>query len=429
LASDFLSSYQSHVDERASEGIVPLPLDAANVSDLVEAIKAAEGQELKECLDLLANRVPPGVDEAAYVKAGYLSDVATGAVDGVEGLDRKRAVELLGTMQGGYNVKTLVELLEDSDASISSTASECLKNTLLVFDAFYDVEALHKNGCAAATSVMESWAEAEWFLSRPEVQEKITTTVFKVTGETNTDDLSPAPDAWSRPDIPLHAQAMLKMSRDGIFPDEDGSIGPIKQMNELVAKGHPVSYVGDVVGTGSSRKSATNSILWFFGEDIPYVPNKRTGGLCIGSKIAPIFYNTMEDSGALPIEMDVTSLNTGDVIDVYPYEGVTKNSATGEVICEWELKTQVLLDEVRAGGRIPLIIGRGLTNRARASLGKEPSEVFKKPVDPEQNVSEIDPLTSDLDFFIMAAATITITITNHNHNHNFFYPNSVINKN
>jgi len=213
----------------------------------------------------------------------------------------------------------------------------------------------------------------------------MTVTVFKVTGETNTDDLSPAPDAWSRPDIPLHGLAMLKNARDGINPDVDGSCGPIKQIDELKTKGHPLAYVGDVVGTGSSRKSATNSVLWFMGDDIPYVPNKKGGGICIGGKIAPIFFNTMEDSGALPIEMDVDKINTGDVIDVYPYDGVTKNNETGEVICDWSLKTEVLLDEVRAGGRIPLIIGRGLTNRARTSLGMGKSDVFRAPVDPEQN--------------------------------------------
>jgi len=236
-------------------------LDAVKVSDLIEAMKTAEGAELTECIELFANRVPPGVDEAAYVKAGYLSEIAMGTVEGVEGLDRARATELLGTMQGGYNVKTLIDLLKDSDANISAIAAKCLKSTLLVFDAFYDVEALHKEGVGTATEVMESWANAEWFLNREEVPEKITTTVFKVTGETTTDDLSPAPDAWSRPDIPLHALAMLKIAREGIFPDDDGTIGPIKQMKELVAKGHPVSYVGDVVGTGSSLKSATNSIL------------------------------------------------------------------------------------------------------------------------------------------------------------------------
>ncbi|GMH62742.1 hypothetical protein TrLO_g15166 [Triparma laevis f. longispina] len=325
------------------------------------------------------------VDEAAYVKAAYLAAITTGEETPTL-ISKLRAVELLGTMQGGYNVAPLITCLSDPDTEIAATAADQLKKTLLVFDAFYDVEKLAQDGNEHAKAVMDSWANAQWFLDRPEVPEKMTVTVFKVTGETNTDDLSPAPDAWSRPDIPLHGLAMLKTARDGIDPVIDGECGPIAQMEKLQENGHPLAYVGDVVGTGSSRKSATNSVLWYMGDDIPYVPNKRGGGVCIGGKIAPIFFNTMEDSGALPIEMDVTSMNTGDVIDIYPYEGVTKNNATGDVICEWELKTDVLLDEVRAGGRIPLIIGRGLTTRARVSLGLEKSTVFKTPVDPEQTV-------------------------------------------
>lgn len=292
-------------------------------------------------------------------------------------MSREKAAELLGTMQGGYNIEPLVELLDDE--ALAEIAVEALSHTLLMFDAFYDVEEKAKAGNAHAQKVLQSWADAEWFLSKPKLEEKVTLTVFKVTGETNTDDLSPAPDAWSRPDIPVHALAMLKNEREGINPDQPGNIGPIKQIEELKEKGHQLVYVGDVVGTGSSRKSATNSVLWFMGDDIPYVPNKRAGGYVLGGKIAPIFFNTMEDAGALPIEVDVTKLNMGDVIDVYPYEGKVCNHETGEVLAEFSLKTEVLIDEVRAGGRIPLIIGRGLTDKARQSLGLEPSDVFRKP--------------------------------------------------
>jgi len=389
-ALGFLTDYDAHVNERATEYAVPIspkPLDAEQVSALIDDVKGNPGCDKKSArlVDLFTNRVPPGVDEAAYVKAAYLAAITTGE-ETVTLISKLRAVELLGTMQGGYNVAPLITCLSDPDTEIAATAADQLKKTLLVFDAFYDVEKLAQDGNEHAKAVMDSWANAQWFLDRPEVPEKMTVTVFKVTGETNTDDLSPAPDAWSRPDIPLHGLAMLKTARDGIDPVIDGECGPIAQMEKLQENGHPLAYVGDVVGTGSSRKSATNSVLWYMGDDIPYVPNKRGGGVCIGGKIAPIFFNTMEDSGALPIEMDVTSMNTGDVIDIYPYEGVTKNNATGEVICEWELKTDVLLDEVRAGGRIPLIIGRGLTTRARVSLGLEKSTVFKTPVDPEQTV-------------------------------------------
>jgi len=377
FASTFKTSYDGAVAERAAQGVVPKPLDAEATSQLVECLKSPEAGEESFLVDMLENRVPPGVDEAAYVKAGFLSAVAKGDAKSPL-VSPEHATKLLGTMQGGYNIAALVDLLDDD--ALGSVAADGLSKTLLMFDAFYDVEAKAKAGNANAKRVMQSWADAEWFLSKPDVPEKITVTVFKVTGETNTDDLSPAPDAWSRPDIPLHALAMLKTSRDGIVPEKDGEIGPLKTYEELQAKGHPLAYVGDVVGTGSSRKSATNSILWFFGDDIPYVPNKRGGGVCIGGKIAPIFYNTMEDSGALPIEMPVENLNMGDVIDIFPYEGVTKRHGTDEVVCEWGLKTDVLLDEVRAGGRIPLIIGKGLTARARASLGLETSTVFRSVV-------------------------------------------------
>ncbi|HHF2901322.1 TPA: bifunctional aconitate hydratase 2/2-methylisocitrate dehydratase [Vibrio alginolyticus] len=371
-----LEAYRKHVEERAAEGVVPKPLDAEQVAGLVELLKNPPEGEEKVILDLLENRIPPGVDEAAYVKAGFLTAVAKSEVKSPL-VSREKAAELLGTMQGGYNIEPLVELLDDE--ALAEIAVKALSHTLLMFDAFYDVEEKAKAGNAHAQKVLQSWADAEWFLSKPKLEEKVTLTVFKVTGETNTDDLSPAPDAWSRPDIPVHALAMLKNEREGINPDQPGTIGPIKQIEELKDKGHQLVYVGDVVGTGSSRKSATNSVLWFMGDDIPYVPNKRAGGYVLGGKIAPIFFNTMEDAGALPIEVDVTKLNMGDVIDVYPYEGKVCNHETGEVLAEFSLKTEVLIDEVRAGGRIPLIIGRGLTDKARQSLGLEPSDVFRKP--------------------------------------------------
>ncbi len=374
-----LEAYRKHVEERAAQGVVPQPLNAEQTAGLVELLKNPPAGEEEFLVDLITNRVPAGVDEAAYVKAGFLSALAKGETSSPL-LSKQRAVELLGTMQGGYNIATLVELLDS--AELGAVAAEQLKHTLLMFDAFHDVAEKAKAGNQHAKAVMQSWAEGEWFTNRPAVAEKVTLSVFKVTGETNTDDLSPAPDAWSRPDIPLHALAMLKMARDGINPDVPGSVGPIKQMEELKAKGFPVAYVGDVVGTGSSRKSATNSVLWFFGDDIPNVPNKRAGGFCFGTKIAPIFYNTMEDAGALPIEFDCSNLAMGDVIDVYPYAGKVCKHGTDEVITTFELKTDVLLDEVRAGGRIPLIIGRGLTEKARAELGLAPSTLFKKPEAP-----------------------------------------------
>ncbi|AYO10309.1 bifunctional aconitate hydratase 2/2-methylisocitrate dehydratase [Vibrio campbellii] len=374
-----LEAYRKHVEERAAEGVVPKPLDAEQVAGLVELLKNPPQGEEAFILDLLENRIPPGVDEAAYVKAGFLTAVAKGEVESPL-VSREKAAELLGTMQGGYNIAPLVEFLDDD--LLAPISVKALSHTLLMFDAFYDVEEKAKAGNAFAEQVLQSWADAEWFTSKKKVAEQITVKVFKVTGETNTDDLSPAPDAWSRPDIPVHAKAMLKMERDGIVPDQPGSVGPINQIEELQKDGIPLAYVGDVVGTGSSRKSATNSVLWFMGEDIPYVPNKRTGGICLGGKIAPIFYNTMEDSGALPIELDVQNMNMGDVIDIFPYEGVVRKN--GEEISSFEL-SKVLLDEVRAGGRIPLIIGRGLTSRARASLGLEETDLFAKPVDPSES--------------------------------------------
>ncbi|WP_375057206.1 bifunctional aconitate hydratase 2/2-methylisocitrate dehydratase [Zobellella sp. DQSA1] len=373
-----LEAYRKHVEERAAEGVVAKPLDAEQVAALVELLKNPPAGEESFLYELLSTRIPPGVDEAAYVKAGFLAAVAKGEVSSPV-VSAAQATELLGTMQGGYNIQPLIALL-DVDA-LAPIAAKALSHTLLMFDAFHDVADKAKAGNGHAQQVLQSWAEAEWFLSRPALADKITMTVFKVPGETNTDDLSPAQDAWSRPDIPLHALAMLKNARPGIAPDQDGVVGPIAAIEALKEKGFPLAYVGDVVGTGSSRKSATNSVLWHMGDDIPFVPNKRAGGVCIGNKIAPIFFNTMEDAGALPIECDVTRLNTGDVIDIYPYEGKVCRHGSDEVLAEFKLKTEVLLDEVRAGGRIPLIIGRGLTDKAREALGLGHSEVFKRPAD------------------------------------------------
>ena len=374
-----LKAYRDHVAERAALGIPPLPLTAAQVGELVELIKAPPAGEEAFLMDLLTHRVPPGVDDAAKVKASFLAAVAHGDIV-VGMLSKAKAAELLGTMVGGYNVKPLIDLLDEAD--VAAVAAEGLKKTLLMFDAFHDVAEKAKAGNAKAQEVMKSWADAEWFTSRPEVPKKITVTVFKVPGETNTDDLSPAPDAWSRPDIPLHYLAMLKNTRaDAAFkPEEDGKRGPIQFIEDLKKKGHLVAYVGDVVGTGSSRKSATNSVVWATGQDIPFVPNKRFGGVTLGGKIAPIFFNTQEDSGSLPIEVDVGGLEMGDVIDVLPYDGkLLKNGAT---VAEFALKSDVLLDEVRAGGRINLIIGRSLTAKAREFLGLPASTVFRLPKAP-----------------------------------------------
>jgi len=372
-----LEAYRHHVAERAALGIPPLPLSAQQTADVIELLKNPPAGEAEFLLELLTHRVPAGVDDAAKVKASYLAAIALGS-EANPLISRERATELLGTMLGGYNVAPLVQLLDD--ATVGAIAADALKNTLLVFDAFHDVQEKAKAGNANAQGVLQSWADAEWFTSRPQVPESLTITVLKVTGETNTDDLSPAPDATTRPDIPLHALAMLKNKRDGIEPEEDGKRGPVKFIESLKDKGHLVAYVGDVVGTGSSRKSATNSVLWFTGEDIPFIPNKRFGGVCLGSKIAPIFYNTMEDAGALPIELDVSQMNMGDVIELRPYDG--KALKDGAVIAEFKVKSDVLFDEVRAGGRIPLIIGRGLTAKAREALGLAPADLFRLPMDP-----------------------------------------------
>jgi aconitate hydratase 2/2-methylisocitrate dehydratase len=369
-----LKAYRDHVAERAAQGIPPLPLSAQQIGELIELLKNPPKGEDATLLELITHRVPAGVDDAAKVKASYLAAVAFGK-EKTPLITRETATQLLGTMLGGYNISPLIDLLDD--ATVGVIAAEGLKKTLLMFDQFHDVKEKADKGNANAKAVLQSWADAEWFTSRPEVPQSLTVTVFKVTGETNTDDLSPAPDAWSRPDIPLHALAMLKNPREGIEPQEPGKVGPIKQLADVQAKGNLVAYVGDVVGTGSSRKSATNSVLWFTGKDIPYVPNKRFGGVCLGNKIAPIFYNTMEDAGALPIELDVNNMNMGDVIELRPYEG--KALKDGKVISEFKLRSDVLFDEVRAGGRIPLIIGRGLTAKAREALGLPVSTLFRLP--------------------------------------------------
>ena len=362
-----LEEYRKHIEERANEGLPPLPLSADQVAALVELLKNPPAGEEKSLVELLTHRVPPGVDEAAYVKAAFLADVARGGVSSPL-IDRQLATRLLGTMLGGYNIEPLVALLDDSE--LAPLAVEALSKTLLIFDAYHDVAEKAKTN-AAAKQVVDAWANADWFTSKPSMPEEITVTVFKVDGETNTDDLSPASEAWSRPDIPLHARAMLINSMDDA----------LGKMDELKTKGHPLAYVGDVVGTGSSRKSAINSVLWHMGNDIPYVPNKRQGGVVLGGKIAPIFFNTAEDAGSLPIECDVSKLKMGDVITIKPYEGKIINQ-TGEVISEFELKPSTIADEVRAGGRIPLIIGRSLTDKTRELQGMAPSDVFQRPVAP-----------------------------------------------
>ena len=371
-----LQEYRKHVEERAALGIPPLALSAQQTADLIELIKNPPAGEEAFLVELLTHRVPAGVDDAAKVKASYLAAVAFGT-EKTPLISPEKATELLGTMLGGFNIAPLIELLDNEQ--LAQIAADALKNTLLMFDAFHDVREKADGGNKYAKEVLQSWADAEWFTSRPAVPESLKITVFKVPGETNTDDLSPAPDATTRPDIPLHALAMLKNKRpDATFePEEDGKRGPVKFIEDLKEKGNLVAYVGDVVGTGSSRKSATNSVLWFTGEDIPYVPNKRFGGVCLGGKIAPIFYNTMEDAGALPIELDVSQMEMGDEIELRPYEG--KALKNGEVIAEFEVKSEVLFDEVQAGGRIPLIIGRGLTAKAREALGLEPSTIFRLP--------------------------------------------------
>ncbi len=365
----FLQDYKSHIAERETLGVPPLPLSAEQTAEVIELIKTDCTEEL---LDLLTNRVPPGVDDAAYVKAAFLNDVAAGDAV-VSAIAPQKAVEMLGMMLGGYNVKPMIDALSASDSTVVEAAITALSKTLLVYDAFNDVEELHKTGNAAATKVMTSWANAEWFTSKPELAEKITITVFKVEGETNTDDLSPASEAFTRSDIPLHANSMLGAKMDD----------PLGLITELKKKGNTIAYVGDVVGTGSSRKSGINSVQWHMGNDISGVPNKRTGGVVLGQTIAPIFFATSEDSGALPLELDVTSMNTGDVIDIYPYKGEAHKE--GACIATFKLNPNTITDEVRAGGRIPLIIGRGLTSKARGVLGMGAADTFLTAEQPADN--------------------------------------------
>ena len=365
-----LENYKKSLKERADLGIPPLPLTAEQTSELVELIKKENNKEL---LELLINRVPAGVDDAAYVKAAFLADISQKKIK-CELISPKDATFYLGTMLGGYNVEPLINLIDDQGCG--DIAVEALSKTLLIFDSFNDIAEMSSKS-NNAKKILNSWAEAEWFLSKPEIPNLIKTTVFKVPGETNTDDLSPAPDAWSRPDIPLHALAMYKMPREGISK-------PIETISKLKEKGFPVALVGDVVGTGSSRKSATNSVLWHMGEEIPFIPNKKTGGICIGGKIAPIFFNTMEDAGTIVFEADVEKMNTGDLISIYPFEGKVKNEKN-EVISKFEFKSETFLDEVRAGGRIPLIIGRSLTDKTREFLNLNPSEVFVRPGDKDNS--------------------------------------------
>ena len=362
-----LQAYRKHVEDRAAENLPPLALDAQQVAELVELIKAPANENPQVLLDLLVHRVPPGVDQAAYVKAAFLSAVASGETT-CSFISREYAVELLGTMLGGYNIQSLIASLDDDVTA--AAAVKALSRTLLIYDAFHDVTEKSKTN-DYAKQVIQSWADAEWFTSKPEMAEEIMLTVYKVPGETNTDDLSPATEAWSRPDIPLHAKSMLVSKMDK----------PLETIEELKKKGYPIAYVGDVVGTGSSRKSAINSVLWHMGVEIPFVPNKHEGGVVLGGKIAPIFFNTAEDSGALPIECDVDSMNTGDVIRIRPYDGVVL-AEDGSEVCKFDLRPSTMPDEVRANGRIPLIIGRGLTARARDFLGLAPSDIFLRPIDP-----------------------------------------------
>lgn len=367
--------YKKHVAERAENGIPAKPLTAQQVRELIALLENKRCEDREALINLLINQVSPGVDAAAKVKAEFLDKIIK-AKTSEFGITPQDAITILGTMQGGYNIQPLIDSLDDSE--LAQLAANKLSHTILIFEKFNDIEQKARNGNVHAKAVIASWANAEWFSERTKLEEKVTLTVFKVPGETNTDDLSPAPEAWSRPDIPLHALCMLSSAREGVNPDQPGQYGPIAQIRELKARQYPLAYVGDVVGTGSSRKSATNSILWHIGKDIPFVPNKRSGGVVLGGKIAPIFFNTLEDSGALPIEVDVSGLSTGMVIDLYPYKGEIRHHHDQTLIASFSLKTDVLLDEVQAGGRIPLIIGRSLTARARASLGLPATSIFRK---------------------------------------------------
>ena len=370
--NSFCKSIQKHSYERSLQNVPPLPLNINEVTNLCTIIKNKEHdtEDITFLYNLLKNRIVPGVDETSKEKAFFLEQIIKNNVKCF--INPKEAIRMLGTMQGGYNVNILTSLLDNKQYQCDAYLQ--LKNSILIFDSFYDIEEKYKNGNIYAEQLLYSWSQGEWFQNKQSLKDKITLNVFKVSGETNTDDLSPAQDAWSRPDIPLHAQSMLKTKRDGIIPDENDVIGPMKQIELLKEKNHKIVYVGDVVGTGSSRKSATNSILWHFGNSIPCVPNKKSGGFCFGTKIAPIFFNTMEDSGSLPIEMDVQNLKMGQLIDLYPYEGVTKDHNSGETLCEWSLNQPTLLDSVKAGGRINLIIGKALTHKAQKALNDTSSK-------------------------------------------------------
>ena len=362
-----LKDYKKHCKERKEQGIPPLPLSAQQTSDLVELLKS-EHAESELLLELLKERIPAGVDQAAYVKAGFLADITTGETSSSY-ISKKEAVIILGTMLGGYNIQPLIQCLKSDE--LGEAAATALSTTLLIFDAFNEVLALSETNKNAKT-VIDAWAEGTWFKEKQEIAEQIRLTVYKVPGEINTDDLSPGTDAWSRPDIPLHALAMFKMPREGLEK-------PLETIDELKKKGNPLAFVGDVVGTGSSRKSATNSVLWHMGDEIPCIPNKKEGGFCFGGKIAPIFFNTLEDSGAFPVECDVSKLNMGQEIIFEPFNGKILDADSGEVLSSFELKTPVLLDEVRANGRIPLIIGRQLTDKTREALGLDPTDIFTRP--------------------------------------------------
>ena len=362
-----LQDYKKHCKEREEQGIPPLPLSAQQTSDLVELLKS-EHKESELLLNLLRDRIPAGVDQSAYVKAGFLADITTGETTSPY-ISKKEAVIILGTMLGGYNIQPLVKCLEDED--LGAEAANALSKTLLIFDAFNEILNLSETN-KNAKAVIDAWAEGTWFQEKEDVKEQIKLTVYKVPGEINTDDLSPATDAWSRPDIPLHALAMFKMPREGLDK-------PLETIENLKKKGNPLVFVGDVVGTGSSRKSATNSVLWHMGDEIPFIPNKKEGGFCFGGKIAPIFFNTLEDSGAFPVECDVSKLNMGQEIIFEPFNGKILDAESGEILSTFELKTPVILDEVRANGRIPLIIGRQLTDKTREVLGLEPTDIFRRP--------------------------------------------------
>jgi len=366
-----IEEYKAHTAQRAELGVPPLALTADQTAQLVELLKASPIVDEAYAMDMFENKVPAGVDDAAYVKAAFLNDVVQGNTK-CDVIDPVKACKILGTMLGGFNVTPLVEALK-IDGEVANEAATQLKNTLLVYDAFNDVKTLMDNGNAKAKEVVESWANAEWFTNKPALEKEITVTVYKIPGETNTDDLSPASEAFTRADIPLHANSFLQSRMDK----------PLETMAKLKEKGHPLAYVGEVVGTGSSRKSGINSVQWHMGRDIPYIPGKRTGGVVIGDIIAPIFFNTAEDSGCLPIQAPVAQLETGDVITIKPYEGVIEKE--GKVVSEFTLEPNTLTDEMRAGGRIPLIIGKGLTAKAREALGLGASDAFLAPSQPNDN--------------------------------------------